>query len=209
MAITEETRVKIVEKEIATYRHFVEIIPTLLNVFRKFDGKVINKRLQDALVSALHGEEVIPETRRYRVNVGVMRDMLRVDVWLYDNEIKQYDGIGYDKQPSYSYFRIENNEHRYVFPLATCTDMTESGKLRIKADEIAKKFEELAIELEEKAVDLEMELDQIETMIAERKQIETLVNAFNKKYSYHIKDVFGVSCRLENTSSIQYRRYGL
>ena len=49
-----ETRIAIINKEIEVYQSYIGLIPTIVEVIRKFDNKCINKKFQTALDEAIN-----------------------------------------------------------------------------------------------------------------------------------------------------------
>lgn len=52
--MNQETRVAIINKEIEVYESYINLIPTIEEVIKKFDNKCINKKFDNALNEAVN-----------------------------------------------------------------------------------------------------------------------------------------------------------
>lgn len=88
-------------------------------------------------------------------------------------------------------------------------EITDSGNYRIKANEMIETLKEhipnICISIES----LQKGLAEADEMISEFKRIKAEFEKFEKKYSYHMRDIMGVNFALRNNGSYEYRNYDI
>lgn len=201
--MNQETRVAIINKEIEVYESYINLIPTISEVIKKFDNKCINKKFQTALDEAVNNEN-IKQGRKFlaTTNYGY-NGCFVIEIHAYNDSVKEVTDREYP-----NYYRVENNRFSFEFPKENF-EITDSGNYRIKADVM---FESLVIRknnLLDRIETLKVGLAQADEMIAEMKRIKAEVKAFEDKYSYHMRDVMGVNYELRSNCGIGYTRYDI
>lgn len=198
-----DTRVALINKEIEVYESYINLIPTISEVIKRFDNKCINKKFEDALNEAVNNGKTGQE-RKFRVAIGYgYSGQFEISVYAYDDRAKEITDKEYP-----SYYRVDNNEYTFVIPKANF-EITDSGNYSIKADEMIEVLGEHETNIIASIKGLEIGLTQTEEMIAEMKRIKTELEAFKNKYDYHMRDLMGVNFDLRDNSSTQYRNYNI
>lgn len=124
-----ETRIAIVNKEIEVYESFINIIPTIAEVIRRFDNKCINKRFTDALDKAVNNGDI--KNRKFYISTEYgYSGQFEITVHSYNNSVKEIT----DKEHP-NYYRVENDTYTFIIS-KNDFEITESGNYRIKVDAI-------------------------------------------------------------------------
>lgn len=189
--MTNETRYALINQEIATYQMYKNIIPEIMEIVREFDGKVINKRLEDALRAHFKDHE---EVSVVYTQWGTYPDSLQIVVCARKDYVTE-NGIAH---------YIYNRSHRFVFPVTETLTATETGKFRVNADSMKKYTENLMKNLDASIETLQEGLQLVPEMLDEMKTIKNMMEKFNNKYSYRIREVFGCMYELRNHNSYEY-----
>ena len=197
-----ETRIAIINKEIEVYESYISLIPIMEEVIKKFDNKCINKKFETALDEAVNNGKT--EQRKFYVSIRYgYAGQFEITFRAYDDSVKEITDKEYP-----SYHRIENNEYTFVIPKGDF-EITNGGNYRIKADEMIETIKEHIVNICFSIDALKKGLAQADEMIAEMKRIKAEFNAFEKKYSYHMRDVMGVNFTLRDNGNYEYRRYDI
>lgn len=206
--INEENRINLLLKEVETYRRFAALVPQIMDVIRKFDGKCINKRFETALNEAINGAGFTRETRKYYARSYFSGRSFKITITVYDNiYVKQLDGNYPDGTPIYDNYKISNDSYTFNFDHMTCGEWTLGGKnWRMNAEKMQEVFEAEKIALEEMAVNLEMEVNHAAEAVEEMREIHRLTKAFRNKYSYRFMEVMGISYYLQNNNTYGFSR---
>lgn len=198
-----ETRIAIVNKEIEVYESFINIIPTIAEVIRRFDNKCINKKFETALDEAVNNVKIGQE-RKFRVTIGYgYAGQFEIDVYAYDDSVKEITDKEYP-----SCYRVENNKYTFSIPKGDF-EITDSGNYRIKADEMIDTLKERGDTIRFRINALYDGLEKADEMISEFKRIKAELEAFDNKYSYHMRNIMGVNFTLRNNGSYEYRNYDI
>lgn len=198
-----ETRITIVNKEIEVYESFINIIPTIAEVIRRFDNKCINKKFETALDEAVNNGK-IGQKRKFRVSIGYgYAGQFEIDIYSYDDSVKEITDKEYP-----SYYRVENNKYTFSIPKGDF-EITDSGNYRIKADEMIDTLKEHGDTIRFRINALYDGLEKADEMIAEMKRIKAEFEAFESKYSHHMRDIMGVNFTLRNNGSYEYRNHDI
>ena len=88
-------------------------------------------------------------------------------------------------------------------------EITDSGNYRIKADEMICVLYEHKTNIIFSIESLQKGLIKANEMISEMKRIKAELEAFEKKYSYHMRDIMGVNFTLRDNTSYEYRNYDI
>ena len=198
-----ETRVAIINKEIEVYESYINLIPTIAEVIKKFDNKCINKKFQEELDKAVNNGNITQGRKFYvTTNYGYDRQF-EIKFHSYNDSVKEITDKEYP-----SYFRVENNSYTFVIPKGDF-EITNGGNYRIKADEMIETIKEHIVNICFSIEDLKKGLSQADEMVQEMKRIKAELEAFNNKYSYHLRDLMGVNFTLRDNGNYEYRRYDI
>ena len=200
--MNQETRVAIINKEIEVYESYINLIPTISKIIHEFDGRCINKRFTDALDKAVNNGDT--KNRKFYVSTNYgYSGQFEITVHSYNDSVKEITNKEYP-----SYYKVENNEYMFVIPKGDF-EITDSGNYRIKADEMIYVLNEHKTNIILKIESLQKGLNQANEMISEMKRIKAEFEAFNNKYSYHMRDIMGVNFTLRDNTSYGYRNYDI
>ena len=201
--INMETRVAIINKEIEVYNSYISLIPIMEEVIRKFDNKCINKKFETALDEAVNNGKTGQERKFYVTTNYGYSGQFEITVRSYNDSVKEITDKEYP-----SYYKVENNTYTFVIPKGDF-EITDSENYRIKANEMIETIKEHIANISFSIESLKKGLAQADEMIAEMKRIKAEFNAFEKKYSYHMRDVMGVNFTLRDNGNYEYRRYDI
>lgn len=201
--MNKETRIAIINKEIEVYQSYINLIPTIAEVVKRFNNKCINKKFEDALNEAVNNGKTGQERKfLVRTNYGYS-GQFEITVHSYNDTVKEISEKEYP-----SYYRVENNDYTFVI-LKENFEITDSGNYRIKADEMIEVLGEHEINILFSIKALQKGIEQADEMVQEMKRIKAELEAFNNKYPYHLRDLMGVNFTLRDNSSMQYRNYDI
>lgn len=201
--MNQETRVVIINKEIEVYQSYINLIPTIEEVIKKFDNKCINKKFENALDEAVNNGKTGQE-RKFYVRTGYgYSGQFEITVHSYNDSVKEVTDKEYP-----NYYRVENNEYTFVIPKRNF-EITDSGNYRINADAIIESLYKCEDMLLGRIGTLKVGLIKANEMIQEMKRIKAELEAFNNKYDFHIRDVMGVNFTLRDSTSYEYRKYDI
>ena len=201
--MNKETRIAIINKEIEVYQNYINLIPTIAEVVKRFNNKCINKKFEDSLNEAVNNGKTGQERKfLVRTNYGYS-GQFEITVHSYNDTVKEISEKEYP-----SYYRVENNDYTFVIPKGNF-EITNSGNYRIKADEMIEVLGEHEINILFSIKALQKGIEQADEMIQEMKRIKAELEAFNNKYPYHLRDLFGVNFTLRDNTSMQYRNYDI
>lgn len=198
-----ETRIAIVNKEIEVYESFINIIPTIAEVIRRFDNKCINKKFDNALNEAVNNGKTGQERKFYTNTKYGYSGQFEITFHAYDDSVKEITDKEYP-----SYYKVENNTYTFVIPKDNF-EITDSGNYRIKANEMIETLKEHIPNICIRIESLQKGLAEADEMISEMKRIKAEFEAFNNKYSYHMRDIMGVNFTLRDNTSYEYRNYDI
>ena len=201
--MNQETRVAIINKEIEVYESYINLIPTIAEVVKRFDNKCINKKFQEELDKVVNNGKTGQERKFYVTTDYGYAGQFEITFRAYDNIVKEITDKEYP-----SYHRIENNEYTFVIPKGDF-EITDSGNYRIKADEMIETLKEHGDTIRFRISALYRGLEKADEMIAEMKRIKAEFEAFNNKYDFHMRDVMGVNYTLRDNGSYEYRNYDI
>ena len=200
--INMETRVAIINKEIEVYNSYISLIPIMEEVIKKFDNKCINKKFQTALDEAINNGNTKQRKFYVTTNYGYS-GQFEITVHSYNDSVKEITDKEYP-----SYYKVENNTYTFVIPKGDF-EITDSGNYRINADTMIDTIKEHAANINFSIMALKKGLAQANEMITEMKRIKAELEAFNNKYSYHLRDLMGVNFTLRDNGNYEYRRYDI
>ena len=201
--INMETRVAIINKEIEVYNSYISLIPIMEEVIRKFDNKCINKKFETALDEAVNNGKTGQERKFYVTTNYGYSGQFEITVHSYNDSVKEITDKEYP-----SYYKVENNTYTFVIPKGDF-EITDSGNYRINADTMIDTIKEHAANINFSIMALKKGLAQANEMITEMKRIKAELEAFNNKYSYHLRDLMGVNFTLRDNGNYEYRRYDI
>lgn len=175
---------EVATKQIKLYKDSLALCPKVMEVVRKFDGKVANKRLETALME---------------INKGLCcRKSRYADVWeivFYTSDrmvsIKQKSWDG-KHENNVAYYIKDSKDYiaRDIFRNLDGAFVNEDG--RWNADNINKQIEAHMRSLETNISKYEAELKSVDRLEAERKQIKAEIDAFNNEVSWIGNEYFGL-----------------
>ena len=201
--MNQETRVAIINKENEVYESYINLIPTISKVIKQFDNKCINKKFDNALDVAINGEDAKGNRKFYISTSYGYSGQFEITVHSYNNSVKEITDKEYP-----SYYKVENNTYTFVIPKDNF-EITDSGNYRIKANEMIETLKEHIPNICIRIESLQKGLAEADEMISEMKRIKAEFEAFNNKYSYHMRDIMGVNFTLRDNTSYEYRNYDI
>ena len=201
--MNQETKVAIINKEIEVYESYINLIPTISEVIKQFDNKCINKKFDNALDVAINGEDAKGNRKFYISTSYGYSGQFEITVHSYNNSVKEITDKEYP-----SYYKVENNTYTFVIPKDNF-EITDSGNYRIKANEMIETLKEHIPNICIRIESLQKGLAEADEMISEMKRIKAEFEAFNNKYSYHMRDIMGVNFTLRDNTSYEYRNYDI
>lgn len=196
--MNKETRIAIINKEIEVYQSYINLIPTIVEVVKRFDNKCINKKFETALDEAVNNGDTKNRKFYLITNYGYS-GQFEITVHSYDNTVREISDKRYQ-----SHYRVENDDYTFVI-LKENFEITDSGNYRIKADKMIEALGEHEINILFSIKNLQKGIEQYDEMVQEMKRIKKELEAFNNRTSYHLRDLFGINFTLRDNSSMQYR----
>ena len=110
----------------------------------------------------------------------------------------------YSYQESYSKDAIDiniylRNVHKtFRFAKNDCFSLTDSGKLRIDAEEFKKRLQAIREGLINENAQIRAEIDTVYQMLADAQELKAKVDEYQKKYSYRLMNQFKCNYHLRN-----------
>lgn len=180
--------------QIRAFGDFSKAARAIIPVIKRFDGKVYNKRLENALneLDILGCDFYFTVSNNgYKFEIeGRTRDRS------YKNDP---DGSGYC---STGYIK-----HDCFTAILESDNALDNG--RIKADNIIEKLEETAEYYEDKEFKLEKGLKQAHIMRLEFQNIADRLIEFRNKYDSSARDLLGLDYRLDYVGTSEYKDYNI
>ena len=201
--MNQKTRIAIINKEIEVYNSYISLIPIIEKVIRQFDNKCINKKSQTALDEAINNGKTGQERKFFVTTNYGYNGRFEIEVRAYNDSVKEITDKEYP-----SHYQVENNRYIFEFPKEVF-EITDSGNYRIKSQEMLECLANSTDDLLDRIDVLRNGLAQADEMIAEMKRIKAEVEAFEKKYSYHMRNVMGVNFTLRSNCNMGYTRYDI
>lgn len=196
-----KTRIAILRKEVEVYNNFINLIPTIYKVIHAFNGKVINKKFNEALDNAVNGKE---KREYYAITeYGYDRNFI-IKVHCYNDSIKE---VGSNSEYP-NWYKVSNSNYYFCFPKDNFI-ITDSGNYRVIADKMRETIIKEVPKIQSEIETIENGINQADEMISEAKRIKAELEAFNNKYDYNIRNVMGVVFDLRDNSNFQYRNYNI
>lgn len=163
-------------KQIKLYRDALDLCPNVMEVVKKFDGKMANKRLETALKEVDSG---------LRCNKSSYTEVWEIAFWTSDRCVnvkrKSWDG----KREDWCAYYIKESEAylaRDMFKNTFGSFTNEDG--RWIAENINKQIEHTMKSLEANIADYTELLNHVDELEAEKKRIKKEVEAHNKKIGW-------------------------
>lgn len=166
---------KLVRKEIEVKRDFVSKAKALSDVVQKFDGKILNKRLETAM------REVYP----VRVEIEKDWNWVHVTGYIADRSVQSDD---VDKWGYHSYAYIKDDR----IYIASCARNLTDENGRLYAEELIELIRDEAKRQKEYADKLEEQLGRIDEIKAECRRIHDECVAFAHNTSAQIREYYGL-----------------
>ena len=171
-------------KQIKLYKDALELCPKVMEVIRKFDGKVANKRLETALKEVNAG---------LRCNKSSYTEVWEIVFYTSDRCVnvkrKSWDG----KREDWVAYYIKESEAylaRDMFKNTFGSFINEDG--RWIAENINKQIEHTMKSLEANIADYTELLNHVDELEAEKKRIKDEMEAHNKKVGWIGNEYFGL-----------------
>lgn len=172
---SEELARKLIEKEIEVKEDFVQKAPAMIEIVKKFDGKVLNKRLETALRDVYYVTLKKEEVFDWWELIGYAQDRM-----VQEDEADKYG----HRQVAY----IKDDR----FYIATCKkDLTDDDG-RLIADNLVKYIEDEAEWQKTYANQLRNQLANIDELKAECARIRRAKSDFTWKVNGQIREYFGL-----------------
>ena len=172
---TEEMARKLVEKEIAAKRDFVSKVPAMVEIVRKFDGKVLNKRLETELRKVYYVTLKKEDVFDWWELIGYVQDRM----------------VQEDAENSYGGHNVAYIKDDRIY-IATCAKDLADENGRLIADNLIAKLEIEAQRQTTYANQLQNQLDHIDDLKAEAARIRRMKSDFVWKVNAQIKEYFGL-----------------
>lgn len=175
---------EVATKQIKLYKDALALCPKVMEVVRKFDGKMANKRLETALEAVDSG---------LRCRKSSYTEVWEIVFWTSDRcvNVKSLSWDG--KREDWCAYYIKDNED-YI-----ARDMFKNlygefvdGNGRWIAENINKQIEAHMHNLEVNIAQYETELKQVDELEAEKKRIKDEVEAHNKKITWIGSEYFNL-----------------
>ena len=174
----EELARKLVLKEIEVKEDFVRKTPEMIEIVRKFDGKVLNKRLETALRNVYYVTLKRDDVFGWWELIGYVRDRM-----------VQSDKLNHWGSHDVAYIKDDR------FYIATCKkDMTDDDG-RLIADNLIECFKREAEQQTLYANQLRYQLEHIDELKAEYVRINRARNEFTANTHSAIREYFGMEMR--------------
>lgn len=200
--MNESTRKTMINATAKAYREHAAALRAIVPVISKFDGKILDKRLETAMNAA-----ALPDGMKYHFSWSANYGEFRISAYNHNRSYKEtpdtpggYACTGYIKNESICV---------YVGKYADVFDTTPGGKWRIRAAAIIPAIEAEANRAENDAAEVEKALENRAAMVAELQAIADQLRAFEKKYSHEARDLNGVYYSLNYCGSSDTRDYSI
>lgn len=170
--------VKLTEKQIEVYSNLLSLVPAIEEVFRRFDGKVVNKRISTALQAVARG---------VCFNKSPYSGHWELTACEWDNKSVsgEPDRFGY-----YSTHYIKD-EKLYLANDAI-GDSFIDGEGRLCAEKAIAAIEQARERYQRKVETMRDQLSHIDSIIGKYKELLTAKKEFNDNLDYSIRDYFGL-----------------
>lgn len=198
--MNQETRIAIINKEIEVYQSYINLIPTISEIIKRFNNKCINKKFKTALDEAVNNGKTGQERKFLATTNYGYNGRFEIKVHAYNDRVKEITDKEYP-----DHYRVENNIYIFEFPKENF-EITGSNNYRIKADVMIESLSKCRDILLDRIETLKVGLAQSDEMIQEMKRINAEVRAFEDKYNYHIRNIMGVNFTLKNNNYMGYSR---
>jgi hypothetical protein len=173
---TKKVLTRELEEQIRVYNELMKAEQSIIKVIEKFNGKVFNKRLIDAI------EEELKQHKEFFVTCG--KDSYNEDAIKFYNHNRSFKHDSNETYISTSY--VNTNTHSI--------DLMLEDK-RINAETVKKTIEASHIMLNDTIKEMKLAIEQFDDMLEEYNRIKELSEQFNKKYSYYVRETYNISFR--------------
>ena len=185
---------------IRVYREHVKAMESIIPVVESFDGKVINKRFETAL-----NEVALPDGLKYYFSYRIEYGCFKISGYNSNRSFpNEPDDLGYC---SYSY--VDNECFNVRVDKVEETMNTDTGKLRIKSGIIIQKIYECMAYNTRLADELENAMNNQDDIRKEFQEVVNQLVAFNKKYSYNVRNKLGIYYDLEYRGDSACKDYSI
>lgn len=191
-----ETRKAYISNTERVYRENAAALRGLIPTIKQFDGKVFNKRLETALNEAAG--------ITHHATAEVKYNTLRIEVYNHERSYKEtpdtpggYACTGY----------VDNETGGAWIDTAEAFTTADGGKWRINAAAIVEKIEMNAAALDKRADDIANA--NFEKMAEDFAAIALALRKFNDNYPGELRNLYGISYRLDYVGDTKTKNYDL
>ena len=169
---------KLTEKQIEVYSNLLSLVPAIEEVFRRFDGKIVNKRISTALQSVARGVcfDKSPYSGRWE---------LTACEWDNRSVSGEPDRFGYCGTHYIS-------DDRLYLANDAIGDSFINGEGRLCAEKAIAAIEQARERYQKKVETMREQLSHIDSIISKYKALEAAKKEFNDNLDYSIRDYFGL-----------------
>lgn len=179
----------LVELEIQNRKEALKLYDGIIEVVKKFDGKVLNKRFETAL-KKVDG----------RLSCNRSYSWFEINMSVFDNRtcksVKK-DSYGYSctNYLTDNYLRLNSLLYTYS---SNPADKTMLDNERIKADVLIESLNNGKKYIEEKIAELESSIDKVDGWKKELEALKSQMEKVMKEVPYLIRDYYDINYRVEN-----------
>ena len=196
--LTNEQRKEFLKKELEISKRYLEMVDVLQEVTKGFIGKVFNKRYEAALEEAINKRFSSGERKEFFVKAEPLSNLFNIRITCSDNHM-----VFNQDQGRHDMAMFRNHSKSFVLP-PECTDITESGKIRFEK-EMLDALEEHKTKLQEVIEEQKQDLDMCDDILDDFQKAQKAVAEFEEKYSYSLRDAFGVLYAYVNQGTYEFR----
>ena len=167
------------KKQIEVLENLLSYIPAVKEVVKKFDGKVLNKRLDTALGQATDGKAICWK--------NTYTDGFEIKLW---ESTDRYISVP-NAANNYAIAYYVKQEYIFLAYSAEKTEwLTEDG--RIKADVLNATIDKQVASAAKEVENLKVQLEYVDYFIAEFKRIKRERMEFEKNTNHLLREYFGL-----------------
>lgn len=180
----EKEREVVIEATASVYHQHAKVIEAIIPVVKKFDGKVLNKRFDDAM------REVVPN--EYYIKWVTEYGSFKIELSNLGNRypVGQYS-CGYTRNREMTVWCGKYEE---------CLETTAAGNWRIKAEPVVAALEKAAENARKRCELLLDSLQNGDEIVAGMAKVCADLIAYRKQYDSEVLELLGAYCTIENRS---------
>jgi hypothetical protein len=197
--MNEKTRSAMLEKTIKVYRENAAALMAIIPVIEKFDGKVFNRRFENAMNVA-----TMPDGIKCHFNTSLRFATFEIEVYNYNRSYKHIP----DDPNEYACTGYITNERAYCTIESNIAFRTNAaGNYTICAPAIIEAVKKAAAYNEEKAAEIEKAIEQRPEMVEFFRAIAAQMKEFNDTYSSTARNLLGIKFELRYSGDSETRDY--